>query len=132
VDAPGAASEGDLFVVAANGSGRTLLLADRRLKQPAGWSPDGRRILFTQWRRGQGGGYVHADVYVVNADGTRVRRLTADPANDVAAGWSPDGRRVLFTSDRNGRSQIFVIDLDRTHLRNLSRGRHDEFDPSWR
>jgi TolB protein len=60
------------------------------------------------------------------------RRLTSDPAEDLAAGWSPHGEKIIFTSDRNGRWQIFVMNLDRTHLRNLSGKRFDEFDPSWR
>ena len=132
VAAPGAASEGDLFVVDAEGGGRALLLANGQLKQPAGWSPDGSRILFTQWQSAGVGVYAHADVYVMEADGSRVRRLTRDPADDLAAGWSPDGTRILFTSDRNGRSQIFVMNLDGTHVRNLSGRRVDEFDPSWR
>jgi TolB protein len=75
---------------------------------------------------------VNGDAYVVDADGSHVRRLTGNPAEDLAAGWSPDGSKILFTSDRNGRSQIFVMNLDRTHLRNLSGKRVNEFDPSWR
>jgi TolB protein len=122
---------GDLFVVNADGSGRQLLLSSDRHKAPAGWSPDGKRLLFTQWHD-SGVVFMNGDVYVVDADGSHVRRLTADPAEDFAAGWSPDGRNVLFTSDRNGGSQIFVMNLDRTHLRNLSGKRSNEFDPSWR
>jgi TolB protein len=68
----------------------------------------------------------------VDADGTGVRRLTANPADDAAADWSPDGRQILFTRKRTGRSQIYAMRLDRTHLRNLSGKRTDEFDPSWR
>jgi Tol biopolymer transport system component len=132
VAAPGAASEGDLFVVDADGSGRELLLANGQLKRPAGWSPDGKRILFTQFHDAGAGTYANGDVYLMNADGTGVRRLTADPADDAAADWSPDGRQILFTRNRTGRSQIYAMRLDRTHLRNLSGKRTDEFDPSWR
>jgi Tol biopolymer transport system component len=132
VSAAGASSEGDLFLVDAETRARRLLLANRQLKSPAGWSPDGRRILFTQWRDTGGGNYVGGDVYVVDADGTNVRRLTSKPADDVAAAWSPDGRRILFTSNREGATQIFLMDVDRTHLRNLSGKRRNEYDPSWR
>ena len=68
----------------------------------------------------------------MGAGGSHVRRLTSSRADDLAAGWSPDGRKVLFTSDRNGSTQIFVMNLDRTHMRNLSGKRSNEFDPSWR
>jgi Tol biopolymer transport system component len=111
---------------------RRTVFATKDWELDAKWSPDGSRILFTQFRNAGIGNYVHGDVYVMNAGGTNVRRLTGDPADDVAAGWSPDGRQILFTSDRNGPSQIFVMNLDRTHVRNLSGKRVDEFDPSWR
>jgi Tol biopolymer transport system component len=132
VAAPSSVSEGDLFVVNTDGSGRELLLSTRHLKSPAAWSPDGSKILFTQWRDAGAGNYVNGDVYVMNADGTNVRRLTGNPADDIAAGWSPDGKQILFTSGRNGPSQILVMNLDRTHLRNLSGKRVNEFDPTWR
>ncbi len=99
---------GDLFAVNADGSGRELLLSSA------------------------GGAFTNADVYVVDAGGSHARRLTSDPVEDIAGDWSPDGRKVLFTSDRNGRSQIFVMNVDRTHLRNPSGERSNEFDPSWR
>jgi TolB protein len=123
---------GDVFVVNADGSGRALLFSNGKHKAPAGWSPDGKHVLFTQWQDGGAGVFTHGDVYVVDVDGTHVRRLTADPAEDFAACWSPDGRKILFTSDRNGGSQIFVMNLDRTHLRDLSGRRRNDFDPSWR
>jgi TolB protein len=75
---------------------------------------------------------VNVDVFVLNADVTGVRRLTSKPSDDIAAAWSPDGKEILFTSNRAGRSQIFVMHLDRTHLRNLSGKRVSEFDPTWR
>jgi len=132
VSAPGDAGEGDLVLVGTDGSGRSVVLANRRLKSPAAWSPDGKHILFTQWHSAGAGNYVDGDVYVMDADGNDVRRLTSSRADDIAAGWSPDGGQILFTSNRGGRSQIFVMNLDRTHLRNLSGKRFDEFDPSWR
>lgn len=132
LSATSGANEGDLFLVGADGSGRRLLLSNGKHKAPAAWSPDGTRILFTQWQGAGGGVFSHADVYAVNADGSRVRRLTADPAEDMAAAWSPDGKRVLFTSDRNGGMQIFAMDVDGTHVRNLSGRRFNELDPTWR
>lgn len=41
LDAPTKESEGDLFIVNADGSERRRLLATPALEQPAGWSPDG-------------------------------------------------------------------------------------------
>src|SRR5437588_3914390 len=49
LDAPTNESDGDLFVVDADGSGRRRLTNTRDLEQPAGWSPDGKEILFTRF-----------------------------------------------------------------------------------
>jgi Tol biopolymer transport system component len=34
--------------------------------------------------------------------------------------WSPDGKRLAFTSQRAGSSDVWVVDLDGSHLRNLT------------
>src|SRR5206468_3341502 len=55
VSATSGSTAGDLFVVNADGSGRELLFSNDKHKAPAGWSPDGKRILFTQWQGADGG-----------------------------------------------------------------------------
>ena len=104
LDAPTKGSEGDLFVLDADGTGRRRLTSTPDLEQAAGWSPDGSEIVFTRFYLAGG-----SDVFVMDVDGTNVRRLTRQPARDDAAAWSPDGSRILFTSERTGRPQVFVI-----------------------
>jgi len=127
LDAPTKESEGDLFIVNADGSGRRRLLATPELEQPAGWSPDGKRILFTRFDL-EGG----SDVYVVDVDGTNLRRLTRHAARDDAAAWSPDGSRIVLTSERTGHPQVFVMNTDGSRQRNISRNRFDDEATSWR
>ena len=124
--APTPASDGDLFVMNADGTARCRLLATPALEQAADWSPDGRRILFTRF------GPDGADVYSMNVDGTGVRNLTRAPGFDLASSWSPDGSKVLFTGPRPGAAEMFVVDADGSHARSLSRGRFRGSDPSWR
>ena len=50
----------------------TTSASETRHDAVAGWSPDGRRILFSGYRKGSS----VADVYVVDRDGTGLRRLT--------------------------------------------------------
>jgi TolB protein len=126
IEAPTPDTEGDLFVINANGGGRHPLLATPDLEAPAAWSPNGRRILFTRF---DSGGV--ADVFAMDADGSHVSRLTCGSGQNIAAAWSPDGSKILFASDRTGRSQLFVMDADGTHRRNISRNHFNEFDPSW-
>src|SRR3954447_24894356 len=77
-----------LFTEQPNGTG-LFELHPGSLAQPS-WSPDGRRLLFTD------GGRLGA----IDADGSHFREVTISPSNVHAVdrpAWSPDGRRVAFT-----------------------------------
>jgi Tol biopolymer transport system component len=121
VAAPTSGSEGDLFLVRADGSNRRLLLASPELDQPADWSADGQRILFT---RLSGPPPERASVYVVNADGTGVKRI----GPGFAAGFSPDGKKALFAETSPGR--LLVMNLDGSGKRPLGGAVGSE--PDWR
>lgn len=45
------------------------------------WSPDGRWLVFTSWRDGQG------EIYRISAAGRGLKRLTIAPGDDVGAAW---------------------------------------------
>jgi TolB protein len=83
------------------------------------WSPDGRRIAFTDVRR--------RGIFVMNDNGTGVRRVTTSPTLDVQPAWSPDGRRLAFS--RN--DEIYVVGVDGKGLRRVTRNRLQELEPSW-
>jgi TolB protein len=125
--APTARSDGDLFVINADGTGLHRLLATPQLEWPTDWSPNGRKILFT--RQLFSGGFM--DVYVMNADGTKVRRLTHARYDDVGGTWSPDGKRIVFTSQRFRLSHLFVMRADGRGERQLTRRNAEDFEPSW-
>jgi Tol biopolymer transport system component len=62
-----------------------------------GWSPDGRRLVFSVVVGQSSKPYPHslADLFVANANGSGLRRIT----HLGAAGhpvWSPDGRTIVF------------------------------------
>ncbi|MEA2753674.1 MAG: hypothetical protein QOI41_7817 [Myxococcales bacterium] len=79
------------------------------------WSPDGTHIAYSVWKRG---GY--RDIrYVDVRDGT-YRDLTNDRAVDGAPSFSADGRLLYFHSDRTGISNIYALELDSGHLRQVT------------
>jgi len=112
---------GDLFVVDVNGGARRPLLSTPASEQPAGWSADGRKILFTRSydQTGRNG-----DVFVMSADGTGVRRL----AHGFAGCWSPNGSKILYT--QSFASALFVMNADGSHKRRIVRSLASE--PDWR
>jgi Tol biopolymer transport system component len=120
----------EMYVMQSDGSGIRPLLRGPGDDFPAAWARDGR-LLFTRLAANR----PQADVLVLHGNG-RVVRLTHGSGLRFAADWSPDERRILYTrivsrsSGENG--DVFVMDDDGAHLRNLSRNRWDENATSWR
>jgi Tol biopolymer transport system component len=117
-DAPTAQSQGDVFVMSADGTNRRQVLATRKLEGAADWSPDGKKILFTRFNDSSGR---NADVLVMNADGTNIRRL----AQGVAGSWSPNGKRIVYTNSL----QLRIMNADGSHKRKIRSA--GVWDPDW-
>lgn len=75
------------------------------------WSPDGRRIVFSNVIDNR------AELRVIDADGTNNVRLTSYDAE--FNGWAPDGR-ITFSSNVNGSQDLFLINRDGTGRANLT------------
>jgi TolB protein len=118
-DAPTDASQADLFVMDADGSNRRQLLATPRLEGAAGWSPDGKTILYTRFNGNNGR---DADVFVISSDGTNVRKL----AHGIAGAWSPDGSQIVYTAP----FQLLLMNADGSHKRKTPL--LGVWDPDWR
>jgi Tol biopolymer transport system component len=93
-----------------------------------GWSPDGRRIVFTRKVDA-----VNFDIYTIRPDGTDLLRLTTSRANDGHAVWTADGRimwnsgiygfrdeAALYDNTFQPYGQIFIMNADGTDKRMLT------------
>lgn len=88
------------------------------------FSPDGRTIVFTSNRTGEG------EVWVMRADGSGQRRLAGLPRrDDWAPRFAPDGRTIAFESRALGAGEIWLVRKDGTGARRLLR---NAVAPAWR
>lgn len=87
------------------------------------FSADGRRIVFTSNRNGNG------EIYVMRPNGSAERRLTRKAGDDFNPRFSPDGKRIAFTSLPAGSvpGSVFLMNADGTGLRRIASGT----DPDW-
>lgn len=83
-------------------------------------SPDGRWFLYMKGRM-FGSPDSEADLWRVRPDGTGAENLTPDtPGNDGFASFAGDGSWLAFRSGRTGDFDIFRMDADGGHPRNLT------------
>ncbi len=88
-------------------------------------SPDGKYVLFSSPRTGNG------DIYRVNIDGSNAQRLTADISFECDAECSPDGQSIAFIREASGQGDVWIMNPDGTGQRQLTRSRGDKGGPKF-
>lgn len=81
---------------------------------PAGWSPDGKLLLYVA------GGQGWADIYALPDSGGQAAALTSNSAVNLYPQWFPDGQRILFSSSRTGDHDLYVMNKDGSAQTNLT------------
>lgn len=87
----------ELFVINADGTGKTQLTHNESADFWCQWSPDGTKVAFQI--KNVGGNF---DVGVMNTDGSGYRNLTnTSSINEFDPVWSPDSTSIAFISNNS-------------------------------
>ena len=70
-------------------------------------------------------------ICVVHADGSNHHRLTDEIEVNADPHWTPDGSRVIYYSERDGNDEIYIMNISRSEIANLSQDPADDWYPSW-
>jgi Tol biopolymer transport system component len=102
-------STSELYVANVDGSNERLLLGkNSAFEYHPAFSPDGKWIIFTTERNGDG----QSDLYRVKPDGTSLQKIIATSAFEDSGVLSPNGSLVAFISTANGgKGNLWVMDL---------------------
>ena len=85
-------------------------------------TPDGKTMVFDML----------GDLYTVPLSGGKATALTRDFAWDLHPAVSPDGKHIAFISDRGGLSNLWVMNIDGSELKQLSTEKNNLIhSPKW-
>jgi dipeptidyl aminopeptidase/acylaminoacyl peptidase len=104
----GGASGADIWVIDWQRAG----VATRLTLDPADdlnpiWSPDGTRIAFTSYRKG------NADIYIKNANGVGAETpILESPVDEMVKDWSKDGRYLVYLRGEDEFRDIHALQLE--------------------
>ncbi len=118
----------EIYVMDIDGGNEQRLTENRKADSSPSWSPDGKWIVFSADRKGDG---VNYEIYVMDADGNNQRRLTNNRHHDKTPSWSSDGKRIVFSSYRDGNAEIYVMDADGGNQQKLTNNPHLDGAPAW-
>ena len=91
------------------------------------WSPDGTLIAFSKISSG------HSQIHLMDPFTGEDHQLTQGRYNSEQPAWSPDGRQIVFVSSSTGVYKLYIMFVDGTGRRRLTRTPKDfkEGSPSW-
>jgi TolB protein len=122
--------DGDLFIYNVE-TGQTRQLntePNGRYGLNPAWSPDGEQIAFPYE---DGTTDLHA-IAVLPPEGGTPTVLFDQPGQDSNPAWSPDGGQIAFVGNPSGNSDIFIVNVDGSDLRQITTDTAEDIAPAWR
>jgi serine/threonine-protein kinase len=102
----------NIYTKTADGMGEARRFLESQLHQyPDSWAPDGRSLLFTEYRTETGFDLWSVDVNDEGSPSSKPRPFMNTTADELDADFSPDGRWVTYSSNETGRWEIYVRDF---------------------
>jgi TolB protein len=117
----------EIYISDYDGENQRRVTTQRSLNNYASWSPDGRSISYTSYRRGP------PQIFISHIYEGTLQELTKNSGNNYLPAWSPDGTRLVFAStmEGSGNTDIYIVNRDGSNLRRLTNHPAADTTPTW-
>ncbi len=94
----------EIYLLDIDGKGKAAVTRNGSINLSPAWSPDGRTIAWTSYKRG------NPDLYAKDLGTGRTRVLSNRPGINSGAAYSKDGRRIALARSTGGDTDVYIID----------------------
>jgi TolB protein len=117
----------NIYISDYDGANQRRITVTRSLDITPAWSPDGRALAYTSYRRG------FADIFVSYLYEGRLENPArgSEKINNYLPAWSSDGTKIAFMSSRDGNPEIYIMNRDGSGLRRLTNHPNADATPTW-
>ncbi|MFA5700684.1 MAG: Tol-Pal system beta propeller repeat protein TolB [Desulfuromonas sp.] len=115
----------ELYLAEFDGHNIRRLTDHRNLVLNPDFSPQGREVIFTSYRKD------NPDLYRRSIFQAKEARISAREGLNIAGRYSPDGREVAVTLSQDGNAELYLIGVDGKIHKRLTRAWGIDVDPSW-
>jgi TolB protein len=115
----------EIYIADYDAANQRRVTVNRGLNITPVWTPDGRGIAYTSYRRGS------PDIFISLIYQGTLENPTAGRGDNFLPAFSPDGTRFAFMSNRDGNPELYVMNRDGSGLRRLTTHPAIDVTPTW-
>ncbi len=121
----------EVWIADYDGANQRRITLGNELNAGPSWSPDGRAIAYSSWRKVATGGGI--DIYISRIfQGILENPTKGRTESNMQPVFSPDGTRIAFASNRtDSNNEIYVMNVDGSGLRRLTNHPAADAVPTW-